>query len=89
MFLFFLILLIVVPQKRQLFPVFDVAYQGFASGDLDDDAWAIRHFVSQGFELFAGQSFSKNFGLYSKTDIVCIVFQIVHIYSYIMMCEIE
>lgn len=45
---------------------FDSAYQGFASGSLDKDAWAIRYFVSQGFELFVAQSFSKNFGLYSK-----------------------
>ena len=46
---------------------FDSAYQGFASGDLDKDAWAIRYFVSMGFEMFCAQSFSKNFGLYSKT----------------------
>lgn len=45
---------------------FDSAYQGFASGDLDKDAWAIRYFVSEGFELFIAQSFSKNFGLYSE-----------------------
>ena len=45
---------------------FDSAYQGFASGDLDKDAWAIRYFVSMGFEMFCAQSFSKNFGLYSK-----------------------
>ena len=43
----------------------DTAYQGFASGDLDNDAWAVREFVRAGFELFAAQSFSKNFGLYS------------------------
>lgn len=45
---------------------FDSAYQGFASGSLDKDAWAIRYFVSEGFELFVAQSFSKNFGLYSE-----------------------
>ena len=45
---------------------FDSAYQGFASGNLDKDAWAIRYFVSMGFEMFCAQSFSKNFGLYSK-----------------------
>lgn len=45
---------------------FDSAYQGFASGSLDKDAWAIRFFVSEGFELFVAQSFSKNFGLYSE-----------------------
>lgn len=47
---------------------FDSAYQGFASGSLDKDAWAIRYFVSEGFELFVAQSFSKNFGLYSEYE---------------------
>ena len=45
---------------------FDSAYQGFASGSLDKDAWAVRYFVSMGFEMFCAQSFSKNFGLYSE-----------------------
>lgn len=53
-------------QRRNLFAFFDSAYQGFASGNLEKDAWAVRYFVSQGFELFCAQSFSKNFGLYSK-----------------------
>uniref|UniRef100_A0A8C5WH75 Aspartate aminotransferase n=1 Tax=Leptobrachium leishanense TaxID=445787 RepID=A0A8C5WH75_9ANUR len=55
-----------VMKRRYLFPFFDSAYQGFASGDLDKDAWAVRYFVSQGFELFCAQSFSKNFGLYNE-----------------------
>lgn len=53
-------------QRRKLFAFFDSAYQGFASGSLDKDAWAVRYFVSMGFELFCAQSFSKNFGLYSE-----------------------
>ncbi len=44
---------------------FDSAYQGFASGDVDKDAYAVRYFVSRGFELLVAQSYSKNFGLYS------------------------
>ena len=48
------------------FPFFDCAYQGFASGDLARDAWAIRYFVSEGFELCVAQSFAKNFGLYGE-----------------------
>ena len=36
--------------------------QGFATGSLEEDAWAIRNFVQQGFEMFAAQSFAKNFG---------------------------
>lgn len=53
-------------QERNLFPVFDIAYQGFASGDLEKDAWPIREFLNKGLELFAAQSFSKNFGLYNE-----------------------
>jgi aspartate aminotransferase len=48
------------------FPFFDTAYQGFASGDLDRDAGAIRLFVQMGFELVIAQSFAKNFGLYGE-----------------------
>lgn len=55
-----------VMQAKGHFPFFDCAYQGFASGDLDRDAWAVRYFVEQGFELFVAQSFAKNFGLYGE-----------------------
>ncbi|KAG5266329.1 hypothetical protein AALO_G00229780 [Alosa alosa] len=55
-----------VMKRRNLFVFFDSAYQGFASGSLDKDAWAVRYFVSQGFEMFCAQSFSKNFGLYNE-----------------------
>jgi len=53
-------------RRKRLFPFFDCAYQGFASGCLDTDAWSVRFFVEQGFELFCSQSFSKNFGLYNE-----------------------
>ncbi|ORE04086.1 aspartate aminotransferase [Rhizopus microsporus var. microsporus] len=56
----------VVMREKGHFPFFDCAYQGFASGDLDKDAWAVRYFVEQGFELFVCQSFAKNFGLYGE-----------------------
>lgn len=52
-------------EARKLFPFFDCAYQGFASGDLDKDSWAVKYFVERGFELLCAQSFAKNFGLYS------------------------
>ncbi|KAL7053251.1 hypothetical protein AAHC03_025547 [Spirometra sp. Aus1] len=54
-----------IMEKKRLFPLFDIAYQGLASGDTDDDAWPIRMFLERGFEFFAAQSFSKNFGLYN------------------------
>lgn len=53
-------------RTKRHFPFFDCAYQGFASGDLANDAWAIRHFISLGFELCIAQSFAKNFGLYGE-----------------------
>ncbi|CAF4897112.1 unnamed protein product [Pieris macdunnoughi] len=55
-----------VMEERKLFPFFDSAYQGFASGDLDSDAWAVRYFVKRGFELVCAQSYAKNFGLYNE-----------------------
>ncbi|XP_072318657.1 aspartate aminotransferase, cytoplasmic-like [Eucyclogobius newberryi] len=55
-----------IMKRRNLFVFFDSAYQGFASGSLEKDAWAIRYFVSLGFELLVAQSFSKNFGLYNE-----------------------
>lgn len=55
-----------VMKEKKLFTYFDAAYQGFASGDLDRDAWAIRYFASQGFEFVCAQSFAKNFGLYNE-----------------------
>ncbi|XP_039745527.1 aspartate aminotransferase, cytoplasmic [Pararge aegeria] len=55
-----------VMEERKLFPFFDSAYQGFATGDLDRDAWAVRHFVKRGFELVCAQSYAKNFGLYNE-----------------------
>ena len=47
------------------FPFFDMAYQGLGA-PLVEDAFGLRHFTEQGFELLACQSFSKNFGLYGE-----------------------
>ncbi|KAL3491227.1 pyridoxal phosphate-dependent transferase [Aspergillus germanicus] len=54
--------------RTRLIPFFDLAYQGFASSDVDRDAWAIRHFFNQvpELEFCVAQSFSKNFGLYGQ-----------------------
>ena len=41
-------------------------YQGFASGDLENDAWAVRHFVTAGVPLLVCQSYAKNAGLYGE-----------------------
>ncbi|KAF8311635.1 aspartate aminotransferase [Clavulina sp. PMI_390] len=45
---------------------FDCAYQGFASGDLEKDAAAVRYFVSRKVPLLVCQSFAKNAGLYGE-----------------------
>lgn len=55
-----------VMKERDLIPVIDSAYQGYASGDLEKDAFACRLFESMGFELFMCQSFAKNLGLYGE-----------------------
>ena len=52
-------------KKQKVIPFFDFAYQGFKK-NIDEDAFPIRHFVSQGHELFVAYSFAKNFGLYGE-----------------------
>jgi aspartate/tyrosine/aromatic aminotransferase len=68
--------------RKRLFAFFDSAYQGFATGDVDDDAWAIRFFHQALFTadnisanpgncpaplgMCVAQSFAKNFGLYGE-----------------------
>lgn len=47
-------------------PLFDMAYQGFTSGNADTDAASLRLFVEDGHRVMLAQSFSKNFGLYGQ-----------------------
>jgi aspartate/tyrosine/aromatic aminotransferase len=49
--------------ERELLPLVDVAYQGFAT-DLDTDAFVIRHLAKRVPEMIVCNSCSKNFGLY-------------------------
>jgi aspartate/tyrosine/aromatic aminotransferase len=63
-------------KRKKLFAFFDSAYQGFATGDVDADAWAVRHFQETLFDvpiasskpqgMCIAQSFAKNFGLYGE-----------------------
>ncbi|KAE8146964.1 putative aspartate transaminase [Aspergillus avenaceus] len=55
-----------VMQANELFPFFDCAYQGFATGYLSQDSFAVRYFVQQGFQVAIAQSFAKNLGLYGQ-----------------------
>lgn len=52
-------------QDKQLFPLFDAAYIGFADGS-EQDAYAIRYFADQVSEMMVANSFSKNFSLYNE-----------------------
>lgn len=60
--------------RKRLFVFFDAAYQGFASGDPEEDAWAVRYFHRLLLStsevglvgLCVAQSFSKSFGLYGE-----------------------
>jgi len=49
-----------VMKEKKHYPFFDMAYQGFASGDTNKDAFPIRHFQSQGHQFCLAQSFAKN-----------------------------
>ncbi|RLU15337.1 hypothetical protein DMN91_012331 [Ooceraea biroi] len=53
-------------KKKNLFPFFDMAYQGFASGDLTRDAYAVRLFIKEGHKIALSQSYAKNMGLYGE-----------------------
>lgn len=55
-----------VMKTRNLIPYFDSAYQGFASGDIIKDAWPIRYFTEQGFNMLVSQSYAKNMGMYGE-----------------------
>lgn len=55
-----------LPKKNNLFAFFDMAYQGFASGDGNRDTWAVRHFIEQGINVCLCQSYAKTAGLYGK-----------------------
>ena len=58
-----------------------MAYQGFASGDLDRDARSIQIFVEDGNVIGCAQSFAKNMGLYGHR-VGCLKY--VHILDYLL-----
>lgn len=55
-----------IVKEKKLFPFFDMAYQGFATGSIANDAFAVRHFVAEGHQVALAQSFAKNMGLYGE-----------------------
>jgi aspartate aminotransferase len=44
-----------VMQAQNHYAFFDCAYQGFASGDLNNDAWAVRYFVEKNMPMLVCQ----------------------------------
>jgi aspartate aminotransferase len=54
-----------VCKDHGVLPVFDVAYHGLGQG-ISEDAFAVRHFMSEGHEMLVANSFSKSFGLYGE-----------------------
>eukprot|EP00918_Siedleckia_nematoides_P050752 GHVU01111142.1.p2 GENE.GHVU01111142.1~~GHVU01111142.1.p2 ORF type:complete len:502 (-),score=92.80 GHVU01111142.1:342-1847(-) len=55
-----------IMKKKNHIALLDTAYQGYASGDLDADAKAIRIFDLMNVPLVVTQSFAKNLGLYGE-----------------------
>jgi aspartate aminotransferase len=55
-----------VVKTKKIFCGFDSAYQGFASGDLERDAYSLQLFQQHTDDIFLFQSFAKNFGLYGE-----------------------
>lgn len=58
--------ILTIVQAKHLFPIFDCAYQGFGSGDILKDAYAIRLFADANVEFCVCQSYAKNMGLYGE-----------------------
>ncbi|KAI4501008.1 hypothetical protein M0802_003811 [Mischocyttarus mexicanus] len=56
----------VLIKKKNLFPYFDMAYQGFASGSISKDAAAVRLFIKDNHKIALAQSYAKNMGLYGE-----------------------
>lgn len=54
-----------VVKEQGLIPLFDCAYQGFGH-TMDEDPFALRHFVAEEIESILCYSYSKNFSLYAE-----------------------
>ena len=55
-----------VVKRKNHFAMFDSAYQGFASGDLKKDAYAVELFTKHYDRIMLCQSYAKNFGVYGE-----------------------
>lgn len=53
-------------EEKKLVPLFNCAYIGLDSGDMEIDAWPVRLFASRGFFVMAAQTYSFTFTLYDE-----------------------
>ena len=52
--------------KKNMLIIVDMAYLGFASGDVEEDSGILRIINNQNYPTFVCTSYAKNFGLYSE-----------------------
>ncbi|SGZ51005.1 CIC11C00000000269 [Sungouiella intermedia] len=55
-----------IMKERGLIAFFDSAYQGLATGSVEEDGAPVQMFVNEGLEIVVAQSFSKSLGLYGE-----------------------
>lgn len=53
-------------ERKKHFTFFDMAYQGFASGDLEKDNITLQMWEQRGLNFCVAQSFAKSMGLYGQ-----------------------
>lgn len=53
-------------KQLDLIPFIDGAYQGLATGSMDNDSWPVKCLIEQNLEFVFCQSFSKCLGLYAE-----------------------
>jgi len=51
---------------KKILPFIDMAYQGFATGDIENDSYAVKLLWEKNLEFLVSQSFAKNMGLYNE-----------------------
>jgi len=55
-----------VVKEKEHIVLFDCAYQGFATANMEEDSYCIRKFMEDDNIFMIAQSFSKNVGMYSE-----------------------
>ena len=66
-----------IAKQRKILAIFDMAYQGLASGNIDEDVFSIRQFLNDSNRICLAQTFSKNMSLYTE-----------HVGALTIICEV-